>query len=131
MKLKFLIDDKKVMAKLLTMRSEARNILRDAIEKSCIRVENTAKTPYLSGLALNVRTGRLRSSISHMIEETADSLIGYVGTNVVYGRAWELGFTRLGKSYAPRPFLKPALTDELQNIRSILQEAIRSLIRSK
>lgn len=45
----------------------------------------------LSGDVLNVRTGRLRRSITQRIEQTATEVSGVVGTNVNYGKAHEFG----------------------------------------
>lgn len=50
------------------------------------------KQTRLTGQSLNVRTGRLRRSINFKFSETYDSMNGSVGTNVVYGRFWEIGF---------------------------------------
>ena len=52
-----------------------------------------------------VRTGRLRSSITHELGVDVHGLFVDVGTNVQYGRYLELGTDRM----RPYPFLKPAL----------------------
>jgi phage gpG-like protein len=53
----------------------------------------TSKQDKLTGQVLNVRTGRLRRSITQRVEEEGGSVVGYVGTNVKYARAHEFGFT--------------------------------------
>lgn len=53
-----------------------------------------------------VQTGRLRSSITHVLGRDSRGLFVDIGTNVVYGRYLELGQTRNGARY---PFLLPAL----------------------
>jgi phage gpG-like protein len=93
---------------------------------------------------LGVKTGRLITSIATRYEFTPTASYGYVGTNVSYGLFWERGFTkRVGggsrgglfwgmgpqalqtyfakhppgtKTYGARPFLKPALFDNRDNI---------------
>jgi phage gpG-like protein len=45
----------------------------------------------LSGQVLNVRTGRLRRSITRKIEQPGGDIEAIVGTNVVYGRIHEYG----------------------------------------
>lgn len=59
----------------------------------------------------HVDTSRLKASIAYELvgDDTAR-----VGTNVVYGRALELGFAP--RNLAPRPYLRPALARERDNI---------------
>jgi len=56
-----------------------------------------AKAYYLTGGALNVQTGRLRSSVTKQPDygahRTGDIYHVDVGSNVWYGRRWELGGT--------------------------------------
>lgn len=78
----------------------AKNLLRRGN-----RVEKQAKL-YLSGQRVNVRTGRLRSSVHTELFRTADGTIGCrVGTDVYYGRFLDQG-TRYIR---PRHWLTDAL----------------------
>jgi HK97 gp10 family phage protein len=52
-----------------------------------------------------VDTGRLRSSITHRLEQDGIGLVAYVGTNVEYAIYVELGTSRT----PAEPFLRPAL----------------------
>lgn len=56
-----------------------------------------ATTHYLTGGALNVRTGRLRQSVkkvpSYGAFRMGKTFVVQVGSNVSYGAAWEKGFT--------------------------------------
>jgi len=66
--------------------------LSDAAELALGR----AKAHYLTGAALKVQTGRLRSSVTKSpptgaIRQGNDYLV-QVGTNVEYGRFWEYGY---------------------------------------
>jgi HK97 gp10 family phage protein len=81
------------------------DVARDILGR-CIRVESRAKW-YATGNAggPRVRTGRLRSSISHQLTMEDGEVTGYVGTNVEYAPFVELGTRRM----RARPFLRPAL----------------------
>lgn len=74
--------------------------------RRAIRVEAAAKN-FATGVGggPHVRTGRLRSSISHVIGKDAEGLYADIGTNVEYGGWVELG-TRRSRPY---PYLRPAL----------------------
>lgn len=101
---------------------------------------------YLTGAALGVRTGRLRRSVNAVFSQNGTQLSSSVGTNVEYGRFWEMGFkgteqvkafsriTGAGKTslvrahlrqvnQAARPFLQPALEDMGPRIHSALAAA--------
>jgi len=131
-------------------RSRITNALSDAAEIAV----GTAKTPYLTGRSLKVRTGRLRSSVTKDPRAGA-TVVGQaysvkIGTNVVYGRVWELGgdivipaHTRIinkafGKALPSpvtvsvrsfikrvkaRPFLQPAIRDSMNRMRAIVVAA--------
>lgn len=86
-------------------------IAKDLLQRG-VRVESQAKLnatgrDYGDGTrGPRVRTGRLRSSITHALGADAHGLFVDIGTNVHYGRLLELGQTRNGRRY---PFLAPAL----------------------
>lgn len=50
------------------------------------------KGQKLTGQVLRVQTGRLRRSINEETTDAGTSVTSAVGTNVEYGRFWELGF---------------------------------------
>lgn len=58
----------------------------------------------------NVDTGRLRSSITHEVNNDEKSV--RIGTNVEYAPFLELGTVRMPAGY---PFLKPALEKNISN----------------
>lgn len=121
--------------------------------------KRTAISPYLSGKALRHRSGRLLKSIDTDVKIQGDKVIGKIGTNVVYGRVHELGFKgpvrvgahertirqAFGRPIAPtrisvgahtrnvdipaRPFLRPALEDNLPKIRGILAKRIEEAFK--
>lgn len=63
-----------------------------AIQGIGIELANRVKERKLSGQVLNVRTGRLRSSIVSRFYQMGGIAFATVGTNVVYGKFWEYGF---------------------------------------
>jgi len=124
------------------------------MKQAMLLAERTAKSPYLSGKALRRRTGRLRGSISHDVKIQGDKVVGRISTDVVYGRIHELGFKgqmkvrrharnirqAFGRRIEPRtisvrahtrqvdlparPFLRPALEDNMSDITRILSNRI-------
>jgi phage gpG-like protein len=130
-------------------RTRIANALSDAAEVAITK----SKSHYLTGAALKVQTGRLRSSVTKDPTSGAtvsgDSYGVKIGTNVVYGRVWELGgafkipaHTRIitkvfGRDVAPtpvhvrayvrnvkaRPFLRPAIRDSLTVMKRMLVAA--------
>jgi phage gpG-like protein len=59
-------------------------------KRLAIMLQRYVKESKLSGQVLNVRTSTLHRSINQRVDE--DKVIGYVGTNVPYGRIHEFGF---------------------------------------
>jgi len=98
----------------------------DAVKEGCILVEGDAKriqTPH-------VKTGRLRSSITHEVEGTITGATGRVGTNVKYARRHELGFVgvdSLGRKYnqKPYPYLRPALHKNEKKILKLFKDIVK------
>lgn len=63
------------------------------IQRIVLKLMGHVVQDKLSGQVLNVKTGRLRRSINQRVEgKGTDQVAGYVGTNVVYARPFELGF---------------------------------------
>jgi phage gpG-like protein len=126
--------------------------LRDAIQRAALDLMSYVKAQKLTGQVLNVRTGRLRRSITQRVEvEAGGKIVGLVGTNVSYGRVHELGFkgrvnvrghTRKVKGKAvpirahsrqvdipKRPFLGPSLNEKMPVYRQWMQDAIKGAAR--
>lgn len=131
--------------------------LRDEIRRLTIELQNKVKQEKLNGAVLNRRTGTLMRSIDQRVEETATSIAGYVGTNLRYGIAHELGFSgsvtvpahartivqAFGKSITPtvvsvrphtrnvnmpmRSFLKTSLSEFRGTIRDRLIAALKGV----
>ncbi len=84
--------------------------LATALEEIGLTAEGYAKR------ACPVDTGRLRNSITHIVDEGGKCAV--IGTNVEYAPYVELG-TRHQK---PQPYLKPAAEDHESTCRSIFRK---------
>lgn len=97
--------------------------LDKALNKVSKEVVAEAQRNYLTGprpQKLGVVTGRLRSSITNRVKKEHGKVIAQVGTNVTYGRLWELGE---GNRKA-RPFLRPAVQAKRPRILEVLEDAM-------
>jgi HK97 gp10 family phage protein len=87
-----------------------RMIYRDRLELAAEYVVSEAK------LRCPVDTGRLRDSINYQVEFEGNKMTASIGTNVTYGVYIELGTNKIGA----RPYLRPALLENIPNIKKIL-----------
>jgi len=87
---------------------------KQIMSRACLMVERDAKK------LCPVDTGRLRASITHEI----DGLTGYVGSNVEYARAVELGSEDPAFNRAPQPYLRPALHKNEKEILKLFKKII-------
>lgn len=142
-------DIEKMMKALTQMKQNATSEIGKAVAKSCMQIQRyiiedmtTTPTddsksyythnktiphhPSLPGNAPAVDTGTLRRSITFEVEETENGASGKVGTilkNPAYGRDLEYGTSKT----QPRPWLKPALEANEENIKKNIVEAIKGL----
>jgi hypothetical protein len=88
----------------------ARDLSKRAIKIRNAAVQNATGSPRPPprGGGPGVRTGRLRSSITWVVNRDGQGLYADIGTNVIYGLFLELGTVRM-PAY---PFLLPALRSE-------------------
>ena len=105
----------------LSRRAVIDQVVQNEMKQFGQRLVTTAKKDYLSGPRpdkLDVVTGRLRNSITALVQETAPHEFELsFGSNVVYARIHELGgpVTRNGKTIfemKKRPFLRTSWQDE-------------------
>lgn len=106
--------------------------VRSRVQQLGLELLRKVKEEQLTGQALRVRTGRLRRSVNEQTTVAGETITSTTGTNVDYGRAWEMGFDRrVGpgarggviqphrhskaaaavKHYDARPFLQPAIAE--------------------
>lgn len=67
-----------------------------------------------------VDTGRLRNSITNIVDDDETVIRVYVGTNVEYGKYVEHGTTKMDA----QPLLKPALADHASDFMRIIQDSM-------
>lgn len=108
--------DREVVADLRRFDAAARGEIQKGIGRITLKLLTRVKAQKLSGQALNVRTGRLRRSITQRIDASANEISGIVGTNVDYAAIHEYGFKgavsvkqhlRLVKQAFGRPLKSP------------------------
>jgi len=87
-------------------------------------LERTVKKSFGRSGYPGVRSGHLRRSIYNKAIERATTVIGIVGTEVIYGRFLEDG-TRKMKA---RPFLRPAVEDNLVKISRVISDHISGVL---
>jgi phage gpG-like protein len=82
-----------IVRMMLAVAGGARAKLSEVMLTVAIDVTSYIKASKLSGQVLNVRSGRLRRSISASVETTGSAISAISGTNVSYARPHEYGFT--------------------------------------
>lgn len=120
--------------------------LQDGIGRAVLRVQARVKDK-LSDQVLHVRTGRLRRSITQVVETHGEKVEGVVGTNVEYAPIHEYGFSgtetvaasfrtsKLGKGFGvtahtrqvhmpERSFIRSALNELQPDIRTMIERAV-------
>lgn len=84
----------------------------------------SGKFPSLPGEPPKVRTGSLRSSISYWVEKEQNDLVLYLGLKAVTNAAqyaYYLEFSGI-RDRTLRPFLKPTISKNANNILKMLKE---------
>jgi len=141
-----LVGRDRLIAKIDRLRPALRRELENEVQRLAFELSAKVKGGPLSGGVLNVKTGRLRRSITTRLESNPLSIIGVVGTNVDYGAFHEYGFkgsvnvrahsrrTNGGVArvrahsrrmdYAGKPFLKPSLEAMRERITDRLSAAL-------
>lgn len=136
-----------VSGKLSGVAGRTRDALRKSVSRLALELLAKVKRDKLSGQALNVRTGRLRRSITQRVTVTGATVQGIVGTNVEYAKFHEYGQTVKGElkkkregfkaglkasrpalstgDLPPRSFLRSALNDMEPRIREEFAQAVK------
>jgi len=136
-----------VAGKLSSVAGRAREAIRKSVSRLTLELLVKVKRDKLSGQALNVRTGRLRRSITQRVTVSGAMIQGIVGTNVEYGKFHEYGQTIKGElkqkraalkaglkpsrpmlgsgDLPPRSFLRSALNDMEPRIREEFAQAVK------
>lgn len=100
---------------LVEVRADNREAIANAIDRALVAAleEVGLVAEGYAKRACPVDTGRLRNSITHIVDEGTRHVV--IGTNVEYAPYVELG-TRRQK---PQPFLKPAAEDHASTFKGI------------
>lgn len=108
-------------AGLVEVREDNREAIADAIDRALVAAleEVGIVAEGYAKRACPVDTGRLRNSITHILDEGTRHVI--IGTNVEYAPYVELGTRRQKK----QPFLKPAANDHYSTYKGIFLKHLR------
>lgn len=128
---------------------QVREAVRKTMGRLVLELLVKVKRDKLSGQALNVRTGRLRRSITRRVEVNGNDVDGIVGTNVEYGKFHEYGRSikadlkkqrdgfKLGLTASkpalsaddlpPTSFLRSALKEVKQHNREEIERAVKEV----
>lgn len=147
-----MIGDDRVMQRLNQLSPKTVLEVERSIGVLLVKLQSKVKDEKLSGQILKNKTGTLRRSVNRNIVKTGKSIIGSVGTNIVYGRVHELGgtitvrehlrmmvkaFGRAVKNprqitvkshqatYPERSFLRSSLREMESEIKGELKDALR------
>lgn len=108
-------------AGLVEVREDNREAIAEAIDQALVAAleEVGLVAEGYAKRACPVDTGRLRNSITHIVDEGTRHVI--IGTNVEYAPYVELGTRRQKK----QPFLKPAANDHYSTYKGIFLKHLR------
>jgi phage gpG-like protein len=128
------IGAEKVAVNLKALEERIRKNLRDAVYGLGAEVQRDVKDGYLKGPRPE-RLGRVTGNLSRSVnlastgsnETTARAT---VGTNSIYGAAWELGHVKNwgGHIEAARPFLMPALLGKQARIQQRIAAVVSGAV---
>ena len=106
---------------LVEVRADNREAIANAIDRALVAAleEIGLVAEGYAKRACPVDTGRLRNSITHIVDEGTRHVV--IGTNVEYAPYVELG-TRHQK---PQPYLKPAAKDHYSTYKGIFLKHLR------
>ena len=80
--------------RLASLAGQLKDRISVQVEKESIKLVDYVVKQKLRGQVLGVKSGRLWRSVTYRIDKDGAKTVGTVGTNVFYGRLWELGFSR-------------------------------------
>lgn len=144
--------DRELRFRFESMGERIRAALKQSMLRAMFGLQAHVQGEKLSGQVLNVRTGRLRASITSRVTETPTAVTGIVGTNVEYAGVHEFGFSgsqnvaaftrrtpsgRLANvraftrqvSLPERSFLRSSLRDQASEIRDELAKGVADALR--
>lgn len=99
---------------------EATRHFKKKLKEKISRGNRGGGNPSDPGEPPKVVTGKLRSSIDHVIRRGVTEDQGIVGTNNEYAPALEFGTSKM----APRPFFRPTIEEEGEEVANIIAGSI-------
>ncbi len=117
------VGQNETIVKLGKANLRVREAVRLSISRLTLELLRKVKADKLSGQVLNVRTGRLRRSITQRVETSPGQITGIVGTNVKYARVHEFGFTGPQSVKAHVRQIKSAFGRSLSGTRPVIVRA--------
>jgi len=122
--------------KLEVTKKKEREAIRKSVGRLTLELLRKVKAEKLSGQVLNVRTGRLRRSITQRVTDDGRAVQGIVGTNVGYAKFHEFGTSikddlkqRRRAFKASLVPAKPSLVPSVDGLppRSFLRSALKEM----
>lgn len=95
--------------------------LLKGVRKSMFFVEASSKKRFGTKDNLNIRSGRLRSSIKTSVKKIGDEIHGTIGSSVIYAAIHEYGTSRI----IERPFIEPAFDENTHKINKIIMNSVK------
>ena len=116
---------------LADLPDNARAALRRELSAAMSDLAASIRDDKLSGQVLQVRSGRLRASITATVSEEGGTLVGTVGSDLTYAAIQEYGGTILRRQAANAKQLRPntgvTVEPERSYLRSTLAEQASSI----
>lgn len=110
-----IIGDESLIKTLKQMGPDVKSAMQDSIGVLVLRLATKVQKDKLSGQVLNVRSGRLRRSISSKVSVGGNMVTGIAGTNVEYARKHEYGFDGIEHVSAHLRLIKQAFGKSLRS----------------
>lgn len=114
------------------------------LRKGMFHAEKVTKERFGGSGELKVRSGHLRRSIKSRVEQHGDTVIGWLFTNIIYGRIHELGGIirpragkylrfKIGEKWITasqvripaRPYLEPSVKESIDKIKGFIVDSIK------
>lgn len=139
--------DKRDLAKIYKMPEEFKAGTLKGMRQAMFHAERMSKKDFEKSRGskggLHARTGNLRRSITSGINIKGSSIVGWLGSNVIYARIHEMGgiirprtkkylrfqiegFWKTVKQVIipTRPFLSPAIEENISEIKNLIRDSI-------
>jgi len=116
-------NDKQIMNAIKRLGDRLPDAAFKAMRLGSFLIQGHIQERKLSGQVLRVRTGRLRSSVTNKVKRIGKtSVVGVIGTNVVYARAHEFGVPERG--LRARPYLRPAFRESQAKVKELFRRTL-------